>query len=315
MGMKGIDKQHVSEDTDDALSIFTDVAGSIDLGEKHAAKYWPSLSEFNPHDFAFELEGDCVNPSAAEEATDEYMPVPNLPPNFLQSAMAQLAFTRSEGEHELHYLGRIRKILKRMTLDEFELLVEEVDPGWEPKGSLWREFGQFQFQAGMMIGKREKATEILDRLKLEQGLHHKEAVVGAPPSIHDILVDGLDDIPDTRSSSSSTEVHTGEETTNVSGESTEATDEEETREKTPRASSYGRIEAKDYLKSQKTIVFSVLRTGSHAQAKRTPPMRTWDYQMPFSFQNHEDSDQERSDMSVFEDEEDMKMASMLGHMF
>ncbi|KAK8090230.1 hypothetical protein PG997_005191 [Apiospora hydei] len=319
MEMKGIDKQHIPEDIDDVLSIFTDVAGSVDLSEKRSTEYWPSSSGFNPHDVAFELEGDGVDPSAAaaDEAIDEYWSVSDLPSKFLQSAMAQLALARNEAEPELRYLGRLRMILKRMTLDEFELLVEDIDPKWVPKGSLWRGFGHFQFQAGILIGKRETASEILDWLKLEQGLNHKEPLVGVSQSIHDILAGILKDKPalDTSSSTSSTEVYTGEQTIEDAGKDPKVTDEEETREKTPRASSYGRTKARDHLKSQKTIAFSVLRSGSHAKAVRTPPMRTWDYEIPYSFQKSEDLDQQRSDTSVMEDDEDMKMASMLSRMF
>ncbi|KAK7952595.1 uncharacterized protein PG986_008323 [Apiospora aurea] len=321
--MKGIDKQHIPEGTDDVFSIFTDVAGSVDLSEKRSTEYWPSSSGSDPHDIAFELEGDGVDPSAAaaeevaEEVADEYWSVSDLPSKFLQSAMAQLALARNKSEPELRYLGRLRQILKRMTLDEFELLVGDVDPKWVPKGSLWREFGHFQFQAGILIGKRETASEILDRLKLEQGLNHKEPLVGVPQSIHDILAGILKDKPalDTSSSTSSTDVYTGEQTIEDAVKNPKVTDEEETREKSPRASSYGRTKAKDHLKPQKTIAFSVLRSGSHAKAVRTPPMRTWDYEIPYSFQKSEDSDQQRSDTSVLEDDEDMKMASMLSRMF
>lgn len=183
MGMKGVDSQHVPSDTDDHLSVFTDAAGSVVLGED--IKYWSnsttstesSHNAANPHDFAVELEGDCVFPS--------------LTPNFLQMAMTQLAFARGTVEPEVRYLERIKRILQKMTLDEFELLVEDVDRDWVPKESLWREFAQFQLRAGIVIGKREIAATMLDRLKLEQGFH-KEAS-GNP--VYGILADILEETP------------------------------------------------------------------------------------------------------------------------
>lgn len=183
--MKGVDKQHVADT--DHLSVFTDaVAGSIDLGED--AKYWSSsitLSDFapdivkkaNPHYFAAELEGDCVYPPLA--------------PNFLQMAMAQLALARGTYEPEVRYLERIKGILQTMTLDEFELLVEDIDRDWVPKGSLWREFAQFQFRAGVMIGQREVAATMYDRLKLEQGFHPEDS----NNPIHGVLTDILEEVP------------------------------------------------------------------------------------------------------------------------
>ncbi|KAK8081532.1 hypothetical protein PG996_000313 [Apiospora saccharicola] len=273
--MKGFDKQHVPSDTDpDHLSIYTDAAGSI-FGKD--TKYWSgssTLGDFapnivNPHNFAVELEGDCVYPP--------------LTPNFLQMAMAQLAFARG-AEPEVRYLERIRGILEKMTLDDFELLVDELDPDWVPKGSLWREFVQFQFRAGIMIGKREVAAAMLNRLNLEQGFH-TEASDNSDNPVQRILADILEETPgfDTMS-----------------------------RGAAPKTLNQ-RAEASKYLQSQKTAVFSVLRTGAHAQAVRTPSMRTWDGQMPYSWQKNEDLSQERSEMSVVEDEEDMKLAQMLGH--
>ncbi|KAK7908612.1 hypothetical protein PG985_015915 [Apiospora marii] len=185
MGMKGVDKQHVPSDTDH-LSIFTDAAGPIDLDED--AKYWPisitsseSASHIarkaNPHDFAVELEGDCT-----------YL---SLAPNFLQMAMTQLAFTRGKVEPEVRYLDRIKGILQKMTLDEFELLVEDIDRDWVPNESLWREFAQFQLRAGIMIGKRQVAATMFDRLKLEQGFHTEVS----SNSVHGILAEIMEETP------------------------------------------------------------------------------------------------------------------------
>ncbi|KAK7949725.1 hypothetical protein PG988_016364 [Apiospora saccharicola] len=302
--MKGFDKQHVPSDTDpDHLSIYTDAAGSI-FGKD--TKYWSgssTLGDFapnivNPHNFAVELEGDCVYPP--------------LTPNFLQMAMAQLAFARG-AEPEVRYLERIRGILEKMTLDDFELLVDELDPDWVPKGSLWREFVQFQFRAGIMIGKREVAAAMLNRLNLEQGFH-TEASDNSDNPVQRILADILEETPgfDTSSSASSTYVHTGDSDDTHNGTDGNFEEEAMSRGAAPKTLNQ-RAEASKYLQSQKTAVFSVLRTGAHAQAVRTPSMRTWDGQMPYSWQKNEDLSQERSEMSVVEDEEDMKLAQMLGH--
>lgn len=133
---------------------------------------------------------------------------------------------------------------------------------------------------------------------------------------HDIISDLFANHRDLANScASSTYVHTGEDAsddTEVAGEEIEEEKEPEPQEEALKTLAQ-RAEARKYLQSQKTAVFSVLRTGAHAQAVRTPSMRTWDHPTPYSWLKSEEADQERSEMSVVEDEEDMKLAQMLGH--
>ncbi|KAK7987562.1 hypothetical protein PG989_007877 [Apiospora arundinis] len=213
--LEGIDKQHIPDDTD-GLSIFTDIAGSIDLGEDISGKYWStpilSLGDFvtfkttkvsnvrgiptaSPGSFEFpsELEGGCSSHPHPEEGVPCHY-TPFLPPNFLRMALGQPPLARKKAEPELDYLRRIKEELRNMTLETFDILVDQIDPEWDPTGPYFSEFVNFQLQAGILIGKCEIANKIFDRLNDEQRLRD-EASVGLLLSIHDIVASGLEEIP------------------------------------------------------------------------------------------------------------------------
>ncbi|KAK8114836.1 hypothetical protein PG999_006905 [Apiospora kogelbergensis] len=247
--MKGIDKQHNLDDSD-SLSIFTDAASLSDLDEERSSKYWSipvlTLSEFEQSDTRTATE-----PRA-----------------------------RQKGEPDSQYLERVKGEVTQLTMDVFETLIDQLAPDWEPKASLSRELGNFQFQLGLLLGKCEYAKSIVDRLNDEHRLND-EVKIAILSTVHNGIASELEGFPVliATSSAASAALHTGEDT-----------------------------EEKEQSDSGSSLERSVLRTGAHAQAREESNEERSETPAP-----EDEEDEERSETSALEDEEDLKLANMLGN--
>lgn len=222
--MKGIDKQHNLDDSD-SLSIFTDAASLSDLDEERSSKYWSipalTLSEFEQSDtrtateprgttlaspgspcLPAELEGDCIQilpPKEVGQVSNTSIPSlppdsPSLPPDFLRMAFYQYPQARQKGEPDSQYLERVKGEVTQLTMDVFETLIDQLAPDWEPKASLSRELGNFQFQLGLLLGKCEYAKSIVDRLNDEHRLND-EVKIAILSTVHNGIASELEGFP------------------------------------------------------------------------------------------------------------------------
>ncbi|KAK6866143.1 hypothetical protein PG995_002671 [Apiospora arundinis] len=194
-------------------------------------------------------------------------------------ALGQPPLARKKAEPELDYLRRIKEELRNMTLETFDILVDQIDPEWDPTGPYFSEFVNFQLQAGILIGKCEIANKIFDRLNDEKRLRD-EASVGLLLSIHDIVASGLEEIPPLDDFSSTASIVSIPPIPSDADEDTKEDTKEDAKQdakkeepefrgikrKVSRALLKPRVRSRRHLRSQKTPVSTIPQADIHPVA-------------------------------------------------